>query len=486
MKIEAVDKFCINMLKDLNARLTKIEDAIVQKAVALDKVLAAELAINKDSMCDYELDLEVSFYNDFLEDPLLELNRSGIGRLKDISSRGNYSSLADGQNHNEFASMTNHVFYGEFHCSLFHALYNSYLDLYEILSISKIFWDIIPKYQYCEVVTPLSSKTTVTNHSKLPIVYDQDTYRFYLPDVVKEAMNTNHYAIDLRKFERIAGIISLSYRLQKRVITPILDEELAACHTLEYLLKVRSDKTTISTILNLDILNYIPTPMSNEYLIDPIRAMVRGTIEASFLALQYGWAINIGGGFHHAHKNKGGGFCFFNDYALATLNLREKYPHLRILYIDLDAHLGDGVIEFALNIENFYIIDVYNTFKENLHTIKRSHDNRFTLVGIPLYTSDNAYFSYLNQYLLPEIDNLAPDFIFYNGGGDILAGDTLGKLSVSPEGLEQRDLLIFQEAKKRHIPITMCLSGGYGKHNYQSVLKSLEAVIHVMTETKEG
>lgn len=64
-----------------------------------------------------------------------------------------------------------------------------------------------------------------------------------------------------------------------------------------------------------------------------------------------------------------------------------------------------------------------------------------------------------------------------------LKGDPLGKLAVSVEDLKQRDIMIFTEAKKRHIPIMMCLSGGYGVENYRAVGESLEAVIEIMVDS---
>lgn len=126
---------------------------------------------------------------------------------------------------------------------------------------------------------------------------------------------------------------------------------------------------------------------------------------------------------------------------------------------------------------------MYNTFQAELRTTKKSKNGRFILIGIPLFTSDKEYLTLLKHSIAPLIDNIAPDFIFYNGGSDILKGDPLGKLAVSAEGLKQRDIMIFTEAKKRHIPIMMCLSGGYGVGNYRAVGESLEAVIKLMVDS---
>ena len=86
----------------------------------------------------------------------------------------------------------------------------------------------------------------------------------------------------------------------------------------------------------------------------------------------------------------------------------------------------------------------------------------------------------MREHLPSLIDSIQPDMIFYNGGSDILKGDALGHLCITPEGMKERDLFVFEEAKQRSIPIMMCLSGGYGKDNYKHVVDSLEAVIELM------
>ena len=473
-KMDSIAPEIIGTLRQFNGQLMQIEEQIVSKAIILDKALQEECDTQKDGMCDYELDLDISFYNDVFDDPLLEHNEG----LKNISYKSCFS-FAHGDNHNDCATMIEHPLYGEFHCYLLHLLVTSYLEWNELKSISTIYWDIIPRYQYTQTLH-ICAKPEAIETKYLPIIYDKKTYDFYLPSFIEKEVKNTKYPLDLRKFDRIAGDLSWLYRLYNKPIKPISDKELERYHNCEYISRTRNDKETISTILNLKSVASAPLPMVNSYLIDPIRAITHGTIHAALLALKTGWAINIGGGFHHAHKNKGGGFSFFNDYALATIELRNINPSLKILYIDLDAHLGDGVLEFGTSTNNFYIFDVYNTFEPYLKTTKKSKDGRFTLVGIPPYTSDQRYLAVLERYLVPQVELVKPDFIFYNGGGDILLGDPLGKLSVTAEGLKQRDMMVFSEAKKRHIPIVMCLSGGYGPHNYKAVSDSLESIIELM------
>lgn len=70
------------------------------------------------------------------------------------------------------------------------------------------------------------------------------------------------------------------------------------------------------------------------------RYQTGGTILAGKLALERGWAINVGGGFHHCSASKGGGFCPYADITLLIQFLFYNYPLQikRVLIVDLDAH----------------------------------------------------------------------------------------------------------------------------------------------------
>jgi histone deacetylase 11 len=59
---------------------------------------------------------------------------------------------------------------------------------------------------------------------------------------------------------------------------------------------------------------------------------------AARLALEHGWAINIGGGFHHASRRKGGGFCVYADVTMCIRVLLEDGLIERAMIVDLDAH----------------------------------------------------------------------------------------------------------------------------------------------------
>jgi histone deacetylase 11 len=91
-----------------------------------------------------------------------------------------------------------------------------------------------------------------------------------------------------------------------------------------------------------------------------MRYQTGGTILAALLALDRQYAINIGGGFHHASANSGSGFCVYADITLAIQFLFLKALIEKAMIIDLDAHQGNGHELDFLDDNRVYIFDMFN------------------------------------------------------------------------------------------------------------------------------
>ncbi len=72
-------------------------------------------------------------------------------------------------------------------------------------------------------------------------------------------------------------------------------------------------------------------------------------------------AFSIAGGMHHAHRSRAAGFSVYNDAAVAIAALRDAHPATRVLYIDLDAHHGDGVQEAFYSSRDVMTISLHQT-----------------------------------------------------------------------------------------------------------------------------
>jgi histone deacetylase 11 len=88
----------------------------------------------------------------------------------------------------------------------------------------------------------------------------------------------------------------------------------------------------------------------------------QGSIEAGCLALEHNWAINLSGGYHHATKSFGGGFCIYPDITLTIDHLRKHHSDRvnKVMIIDLDAHQGNGHERDFIKDGNTFILDCYN------------------------------------------------------------------------------------------------------------------------------
>lgn len=219
----------------------------------------------------------------------------------------------------------------------------------------------------------------------------------------------------------------------------------------------------------------MPRALSHIKLVNPMRTASLGSVMAAKVALARGWAINIGGGYHHAHEQEGGGFCLIPDISLIVKWLRNaEYKINRFMIIDLDAHQGNGHERDFINDKNVYIFDMYN---KDIYP-----KDEFAKTGIDYkvelsdFTKDELYISELKKGLDYVFKDFNPELIIYNAGTDVLDGDPLGSMWISPQAVIERDELVFKAARTRNIPIVMLLSGGYQKSNAKVIADSISNI----------
>ncbi|XP_052330511.1 histone deacetylase 11 isoform X3 [Oncorhynchus keta] len=195
-------------------------------------------------------------------------------------------------------------------------------------------------------------------------------------------------------------------------------------------------------------------------------------LKAGKLAVDRGWAINVGGGFHHCSSDKGGGFCAYADITLAIKFLFERVEGIsRATIIDLDAHQGNGHERDFLDDRRVFIMDVYNRhIYPGDGYAKRAIKRK---VELDWGTEDDEYLQKVELHSEGALNEVRPDIIVYNAGTDILDGDPLGGLAISPQGIIKRDEIVFRAARRRGIPILMVTSGGYQKKTARIIADSI-------------
>ena len=192
-------------------------------------------------------------------------------------------------------------------------------------------------------------------------------------------------------------------------------------------------------------------------------ASVGGTMAASVEALVTGIGGNLAGGTHHAFRSGGGGFCVFNDIAIAILALRHAGRVGRAAVIDLDVHQGDGTAAIFSGDPSVFTLTLHG---RNSFPFRKQRSR--VDVDLPDGTGDGEYLAELER-VLPQVIEFAPDIVFYQAGVDALAGDTLGRLALTAQGLGERDRRVMELCRGRRIPLAITLGGGYAHPISRSV-----------------
>jgi acetoin utilization deacetylase AcuC-like enzyme len=204
-------------------------------------------------------------------------------------------------------------------------------------------------------------------------------------------------------------------------------------------------------------------PLTKE-LVEREYIITEGSRQCVDYALEFGAAANIAGGTHHAFRNKGEGFCLFNDVAVASYYALEKFKIDQILVIDLDVHQGNGTASIFGEENRVYTFSMHG--KKNYPFKKEKSDLDIELDdGV----KDDEYLKTLKRTFKKLDAKLNPNLIFYISGVDILSTDKLGRLKVSREGCKKRDEMVFEFAQKNNIPIVTSMGGGYSEKIYDIV-----------------
>ena len=236
---------------------------------------------------------------------------------------------------------------------------------------------------------------------------------------------------------------------------PASDGELALVHTPAYIQAI-GDGT-----VDARIMREIGFPWSSA-MAERARRSVGATIAACRAALAEGVAANIAGGTHHSYPDRGGGFCVFNDAAVATRLMQAEHARrqrepLRVAIVDLDVHQGNGSAFIFRNDSTVFTLSLHG--QKNFPFRKEASDLD---VDLPDGTGDDAYLQALERALDELSHRFDPAFVVYLAGADPHEGDRLGRLKLTWDGLEARDRRVFDWAWQRGLPLAFAMAGGYG------------------------
>jgi acetoin utilization deacetylase AcuC-like enzyme len=230
--------------------------------------------------------------------------------------------------------------------------------------------------------------------------------------------------------------------------TPAERIDLERAHSSSYV------EAALTGTLSAEIQRGIGLPWS-EILIARSRATVGGSMQAARSALATGFSGQLAGGTHHAHREFGSGFCVFNDLAVTSLTLLAEGRVNRIAILDLDVHQGDGNAAILGSNPNVFVVSLHGD--KNFPFTKPPSDLD---IGLADGTDDDAYLAALEP-ALEQVAAFRPDLLLYLSGADPLKSDRLGRLDLSLTGLAARDRRVFKFCRKRVLPVSLAIGGGY-------------------------
>ena len=239
---------------------------------------------------------------------------------------------------------------------------------------------------------------------------------------------------------------------------PATDGELALVHSPAYIAAISNGS------VDPKLMREIGFPWS-EAMAERARRSVGATIAACRAAFKEGVAANIAGGTHHAYADKGGGFCVFNDAAVASRLMqaewaRECGPHarpLQVAIVDLDVHQGNGTARVFRNDPSVFTLSLHG--QKNFPFRKEASDLD---IDLPDGCGDDDYLHALERALDELEQRFEPGLVIYLAGADPHEGDRLGRLKLTWDGLEARDRRVFDWAWQRRLPLAFAMAGGYG------------------------
>jgi acetoin utilization deacetylase AcuC-like enzyme len=230
---------------------------------------------------------------------------------------------------------------------------------------------------------------------------------------------------------------------------PASNDDLLLAHEAQWVEKLCTGALTYQDILTLEI------PYSQE-MVEAFRLAAGGSVAASRHALDRGVGFNVGGGFHHAFPDHGEGFCAVNDVAVAIRRLQKDGVIQRAMVVDCDVHHGNGTAAIFARDPSVFTLSIHQF---NNYPSEKPPSNLD--IHLADGVGDAEYLQRLDTGYRAALSMFKADLIVYVAGADPYQEDQLGGLSLTFEGLKDRDRLVIQLALTHHIPVAIVLAGGY-------------------------
>ena len=289
-------------------------------------------------------------------------------------------------------------------------------------------------------------------------IYTSDQFTFPLPRGHRFPLQK--YAL-LRQAIEAAGLVPPHQLLTPE---PATEAQILRAHSRAYLERV------VGGGLSPQEVRRIGLPWSPE-LVRRARYSVGGTIAACRDALDGGIAANLAGGTHHASRDRGQGYCLFNDIVIAARAMQDEGRVERVVVLDCDVHQGNGTAALARDDPTIFTFSIHNQNNFPLHKEPSDLD-----IGLDDGAGDEEYLAALEGGVRQALERAGAGLAIYLAGADPHQGDLLGRLALTKEGLAQRDRRVLGMCRQAGLPVAVVLAGGYGRRVADTVAIHLQTV----------
>jgi len=249
---------------------------------------------------------------------------------------------------------------------------------------------------------------------------------------------------------------------------PATNDDLERFHTRKYLDALRQAADGKRVRQDLDMGFGTPDCPVFKDMFNYSRWACGATLTGADLILsgQTGIVFNPSGGYHHARADRASGFCYLNDLALACLRFADRGK--KVLYLDIDAHHGNGVQEAFYTTDKVLVVSLHESGKTLWpwggfeDEIGEGPGKGFNVnVPLPLGICDDAYLRIFDAIVPPLMNAYVPDVIVLQLGMDALAGDLIAHLELTNNA--HADIL--NQLLRFNRPILATGGGGYHVDN---------------------
>ena len=270
----------------------------------------------------------------------------------------------------------------------------------------------------------------------------------------------SHHRFPMGKYVRLRERLLASGEFAEddfRVPDAASDREITRAHCPRYLERVAKGALDATEI------RAIGFPWS-ERMVERSRRSSGATMAAAREALTRGWSANLAGGTHHAFRDRGEGFCVFNDAAIAARAMQSEAGLQRIAIVDCDVHQGNGTASIFAGDDSVFTFSIHGA--RNFPFAKEASDLDIELAD---GTGDDEYLWHLERGLDETLERSRPQLAIYLAGADPYEDDRLGRLKLTKAGLARRDGLVLGRLAARGIPAAIAMAGGYARDIDDSV-----------------